>query len=33
MGASGIATWGSDTGGFFSTVDRLTPELLVRWIQ
>ena len=33
MGASGIAMWGSDTGGFMSTVDRLTPELLCRWIQ
>jgi len=33
MGASGIAMWGSDTGGFMSTIDRLTPELLRRWIQ
>jgi sulfoquinovosidase len=33
MGASGIAMWGSDTGGFMSTDDRLTPELLRRWIQ
>jgi hypothetical protein len=33
MGASGIAMWGSDTGGFMSTLDRLTPELLRRWIQ
>jgi len=33
MGASGIAMWGSDTGGFMSTRDRLTPELLRRWIQ
>ncbi len=33
MGASGIAMWGSDIGGFFSTLDRLTPELLIRWIQ
>jgi sulfoquinovosidase len=33
MGASGVAMWGSDTGGFFSTEDRLTPELLRRWIQ
>jgi alpha-glucosidase len=33
MGASGIAMWGSDTGGFMSTVERLTPELLRRWIQ
>ena len=33
MGASGVAMWGSDTGGFLSSVDQLTPELLVRWIQ
>jgi len=33
MGASGVAAWGSDTGGFMSSLDRLTPELLVRWIQ
>ena len=33
MGASGVAMWGSDTGGFRSTFDRLTPELLIRWIQ
>jgi alpha-glucosidase len=33
MGASGVAMWGSDTGGFMSTVERLTPELLRRWIQ
>jgi sulfoquinovosidase len=33
MGASGIAMWGSDTGGFMSTLDHLTPELLRRWIQ
>ena len=33
MGASGVAMWGSDTGGFFSTQDRLTPDLLRRWIQ
>lgn len=32
-GASGVAMWGSDTGGFLSSLDRLTPELLVRWIQ
>jgi hypothetical protein len=32
-GASGVGMWGSDTGGFFSTEDRLTPELLRRWIQ
>jgi alpha-glucosidase (family GH31 glycosyl hydrolase) len=33
MGASGVAMWGGDTGGFMSTEDRLTPELLRRWIQ
>ena len=33
MGASGIGMWGSDTGGFMSTLDQLTPELLRRWIQ
>jgi len=33
MGASGVAVWGSDIGGFFSTLDRLTPDLLRRWIQ
>ena len=33
MGASGVAMWGSDTGGFLSTLDQLTPELLRRWIQ
>ncbi len=33
MGASGVALWGSDTGGFVSSLDRLTPELLCRWIQ
>ena len=33
MGASGVAMWGSDTGGFMSTMERLTPELLRRWIQ
>lgn len=33
LGASGVAMWGSDTGGFLSTSDRLTPELLRRWIQ
>jgi alpha-glucosidase (family GH31 glycosyl hydrolase) len=25
--------WGSDTGGFLSTLEQLTPELLIRWIQ
>ena len=34
MGLSGISTWGSDIGGFFSLGQRqLTPELLIRWIQ
>jgi hypothetical protein len=28
-----VAVWGSDTGGFLSTLDQLTPELLCRWIQ
>ena len=32
-GASGIGMWGSDVGGFLSTADQLTPELLRRWIQ
>ena len=34
MGLSGISTWGSDIGGFFSLGTRqLTPELMIRWIQ
>ncbi|MCU4183432.1 hypothetical protein K6U06_03600 [Acidiferrimicrobium sp. IK] len=33
IGASGVAVWGSDTGGFFSSVEQLDPELLIRWIQ
>jgi alpha-glucosidase (family GH31 glycosyl hydrolase) len=34
MGLSGVSTWGSDIGGFFAFFDRrLSPELLVRWIQ
>ena len=34
MGLSGITHWGSDVGGFFTLGDqRLTPELLARWIQ
>jgi alpha-glucosidase len=34
MGLSGISTWGSDIGGFFSLgARRLTPELFKRWIQ
>jgi alpha-glucosidase (family GH31 glycosyl hydrolase) len=33
-GASGIAIWGSDIGGFFALGDNeLTPELLIRWVQ
>ncbi len=34
MGLSGISTWGSDIGGYHALLEnRLTPELLVRWIQ
>jgi alpha-glucosidase (family GH31 glycosyl hydrolase) len=34
MGLSGVSTWGSDIGGFFAFFEnRLTPELLVRWIE
>ena len=34
MGMSGIGIWGSDIGGFHSLgLTRLTPELLIRWIQ
>ena len=33
MGASGVALWGSDIGGFLSSEQKLTVELLVRWIQ
>jgi len=34
MGLSGVAFWGSDIGGFFSLgEERLTPELLIRWLQ
>jgi alpha-glucosidase (family GH31 glycosyl hydrolase) len=34
MGLSGVSTWGSDIGGFFSLFEnRLTPELLIRWIE
>jgi alpha-glucosidase len=34
MGLSGVSTWGSDIGGFFALFEnRLSPELLVRWIQ
>lgn len=34
MGLSGVSTWGSDIGGFFALFEnRLSPELLKRWIQ
>jgi alpha-glucosidase (family GH31 glycosyl hydrolase) len=34
MALSGVSTWGSDIGGFFSVgSEELTPELLNRWIQ
>jgi len=34
LGTSGISRWGSDIGGFFALGGRkLTPELLIRWIQ
>jgi alpha-glucosidase (family GH31 glycosyl hydrolase) len=34
MGLSGVSRWGSDIGGFFALLEnRLTPELLIRWIQ
>ena len=34
MGLSGVSMWGSDIGGFFTLSDqRLTPELLARWVQ
>ncbi|MBA2524016.1 MAG: glycoside hydrolase family 31 protein [Solirubrobacterales bacterium] len=33
LGASGISRWGSDIGGFFALGRRLTPELLIRWIE
>jgi alpha-glucosidase (family GH31 glycosyl hydrolase) len=34
MGLSGVSTWGSDVGGFFAILEnRLTPELLIRWIE
>src|SRR3712207_3584555 len=34
MGLSGISTWGSDIGGFFSLgARRLTPGVFKRWIQ
>jgi alpha-glucosidase (family GH31 glycosyl hydrolase) len=34
MGLSGVSTWGSDIGGFFSlSGQRLTGELLQRWVE
>jgi alpha-glucosidase (family GH31 glycosyl hydrolase) len=34
VGTSGVAIWGSDIGGFFALgPNRLTPELLTRWVQ
>ncbi|HEX2416261.1 MAG TPA: TIM-barrel domain-containing protein, partial [Thermoleophilaceae bacterium] len=34
MGLSGVSAWGSDIGGFFALLEnRLTPELLKRWIE
>ena len=34
MGLSGISTWGSDIGGFFTlSGQRLDPELLARWVE
>jgi alpha-glucosidase len=34
MGLVGVGIWGSDIGGYFSLFgDRLTPELLSRWVQ
>jgi alpha-glucosidase (family GH31 glycosyl hydrolase) len=34
MGLSGVSLWGSDIGGFFSLFEnRLSPELLKRWVQ
>jgi len=34
LGTSGISRWGSDIGGFFALGgNKLTPELLSRWIQ
>ncbi|MDQ2623167.1 MAG: hypothetical protein M3Y45_09040 [Actinomycetota bacterium] len=33
MGLSGVSTWGSDIGGFFSfSPQKLDPELLSRWV-
>ncbi len=35
IGMSGVARWGSDIGGYnsFGARERLTPELLKRWIE
>jgi alpha-glucosidase (family GH31 glycosyl hydrolase) len=34
LGTSGISRWGSDIGGYFGALGgKLTPELLVRWIE
>jgi hypothetical protein len=34
MGLSGVSLWGSDIGGFFALFEnRLSPELLKRWVQ
>jgi alpha-glucosidase len=34
LGTSGVSRWGSDVGGYFSAVaGKLTPELLVRWLE
>jgi alpha-glucosidase (family GH31 glycosyl hydrolase) len=35
IGMSGVARWGSDIGGYnsFGPLERLTPELLKRWIE
>lgn len=34
MGLSGVSTWGSDIGGFFSfSPQKLDAELLARWVQ
>ena len=34
IGASGVGIWGSDIGGFFALgFNKLSPELLTRWVQ
>ena len=34
MGLSGVSRWGSDIGGYFALFEnKLTPELLTRWIE